>query len=248
MNGRHCGCRELMMEERRHAAAGPEAPLHGALSDSYMEGTRTAAEERNQTWLNDVAGYCFITLKSQELWKSYFQSRQRRVCCLHLNPPPRWFSRTPSPPPQGSTPPSSAYWESFPGLLCTGNYPHWNLQTEISLYCFWEENLQMTVLCVVTIYFEGIYGLEFSGSCLTEDWKHVHKFIEAEIPHTVFRKGLNDSVAEGIFLRIQICKSINLSFIAFINHSYLAKKKNNNSINTDTTQEIITHARQYKLV
>lgn len=39
-------------------------------------------------------------------------------------------------------------------------------------------------------------------------------------------------------------KCANLSFIAFVNHCYLAR----NSINTDTTQEIMTHARQYKLV
>lgn len=44
-----------MMRDGRYAAAGPEAPVDGALSDSYMEGTRTTPEERNQLmWLNDV--------------------------------------------------------------------------------------------------------------------------------------------------------------------------------------------------
>lgn len=36
-----------MMGDVHHTAAGPEAPVDGALSDSYMEGTRTAPEERN---------------------------------------------------------------------------------------------------------------------------------------------------------------------------------------------------------
>lgn len=44
-----------MMGDGRHAGAGPEAPVGGARSDSYMEGTRTTPEERNQVkWLNDV--------------------------------------------------------------------------------------------------------------------------------------------------------------------------------------------------
>lgn len=44
-----------MMGEGRQAAASPKAPVDGVLSDSYMEGTRTTPEERNQvTWLNDV--------------------------------------------------------------------------------------------------------------------------------------------------------------------------------------------------
>lgn len=42
-----------MMGDGCHAE--PEAALDGGLSDSYMEGTRTTPEERNQvTWLSDV--------------------------------------------------------------------------------------------------------------------------------------------------------------------------------------------------
>lgn len=36
-----------------------------------------------------------------------------------------------------------------------------------------------------TVYFEGIDGLELSGGHFTEDGEHVHKLIEAEVPHPV---------------------------------------------------------------
>lgn len=60
----------------------------------------------------------------------------------------------------------------------------------------------------LTIYFEGIDGLEFPGSHFAEDREHVHKFIEAEIPHPVLGERLHDPVAERIFLQMNVCVNV----------------------------------------
>lgn len=47
---------------------------------------------------------------------------------------------------------------------------------------------KLTMECgqnIPTVYFEGVYCLELSRSHFTQDGEHVHKFIEAEIPHPI---------------------------------------------------------------
>lgn len=64
------------------------------------------------------------------------------------------------------------------------------------------DNVATVCNCSVdlTIDLEGIDGLQLSGGRLTQSRKHVHKVVEAEVPTSVLRERLHDSVSERVLL------------------------------------------------
>lgn len=52
----------------------------------------------------------------------------------------------------------------------------------------------------VTVYFESVNGLQFSGGHFAENRKHVHEIIEAEVPLAVLGERFHNPIPERVLL------------------------------------------------
>lgn len=55
----------------------------------------------------------------------------------------------------------------------------------------------------VTVYLEGVNGLELSGWSFAEGRKHIDEVAEAQVPLSVLRERLHDSLSKRVFLSAQ---------------------------------------------